>query len=114
MHYYSTTQKLLYLIIEAGSNVISFPTEVKRDPEKLPDAMIFFTQKPTDTQLHYVAMMTRDLSEQPTGVYACYNHIRQYPVPVAQHMMRRSAPLGAVSWIPVMWLTSMCGDFVLA
>lgn len=58
-------QTLCY--IQGCSNMISIATEIKRDPEKMPDAMIFYKQKPSCSTLHSIAIMTRDLSELPTG-----------------------------------------------
>ncbi|XP_045169804.2 uncharacterized protein LOC123532439 isoform X2 [Mercenaria mercenaria] len=57
-------QTLCYL--QGCSNMVSISTEIKRDPEKMPDAMIFYKQKPKDAALHSVAIVTRDLSELPT------------------------------------------------
>lgn len=54
-------------------NAISIATEIKRDPEKLPDAMIFYKSKEENAMLHSVAIMTRDLSELPTGTIECLN-----------------------------------------
>lgn len=53
--------------IHGLSNVIHVATEIKREPEKLPDAMLFYKHLPDETVVHSVAMMTRDLSELPTG-----------------------------------------------
>lgn len=58
-------QTLCYL--QGCSNMVTMPTEIKRDPEKMPDAMIYYKQKPNNNVLHSMAMMTRDLSELPTG-----------------------------------------------
>ncbi|XP_052766895.1 uncharacterized protein LOC128207773 isoform X1 [Mya arenaria] len=48
------------------SNSVSFHTEVKRDPEKLPDAMLFFKTDPEQSIIHTLAILTRDLCEQAT------------------------------------------------
>ncbi|WAQ94416.1 hypothetical protein MAR_006887 [Mya arenaria] len=48
------------------SNSVSFHTEVKRDPEKLPDAMLFFKTEPEQSIIHTLAILTRDLCEQAT------------------------------------------------
>ena len=55
--------------LHGDTNVIHVSTEVKRDPEKLPDAMLIFRHLPDDMVVHSIAMMTRDLAEQPTGLY---------------------------------------------
>lgn len=52
--------------LRGGNNVVIMATEIKRDPEKMPDAMICYKQMPADTVLHSMAIMTRDLSELPT------------------------------------------------
>lgn len=54
-------QTLCYLT--GSQNMVAMPTEIKRDPEKMPDAMIFYKQKPNNAVLHSIALMTRDLSE---------------------------------------------------
>ncbi|XP_060608547.1 uncharacterized protein LOC132760564 isoform X2 [Ruditapes philippinarum] len=61
-------QTLCYL--NGCTNVISISTEIKRDPEKMPDAMLFYKQKPNDTTLHSIAIVTRELSELPTDQIA--------------------------------------------
>ena len=48
-------------------NVIHVATEVKRDPEKLPDAMLVYQRLSNQSVVHSIALMTRDLSEMPTG-----------------------------------------------
>lgn len=75
-------QTLCY--IQGCSNVISIATEIKRDPEKMPDAMIFYKQKPSDSTLHSIAIMTRDLSELPTdqisartGMHSTYSESKR-------------------------------------
>ena len=56
------------------ANVIHIATEIKRDPDKLPDAMLIYRHLPDDTVVHSMAMMTRDLSELPTGLWMfCIN-----------------------------------------
>ena len=57
-------------------NVIHASTEVKRDPEKLPDAMLIYQRLSDQSVVHSIALMTRDLSELPTGsIYFCATQI---------------------------------------
>lgn len=56
-------------------NSISIATEIKRDPEKLPDAMIFYKSKQENVVMHSVAIMTRDLSEVATGSWKYHQSI---------------------------------------
>jgi len=62
-----TEEQHLLCYLQGCCNVVSMATEIKRDPEKLPDAMVFYRSKPDNAVLHSVAIMTRDLSELPTG-----------------------------------------------
>ena len=55
--------------LKGGRNTVFMRTEIKRDPEKLPDAMIFYKLVQEDCVLHSVAIMTRDLSELSTGLW---------------------------------------------
>lgn len=55
--------------IQGLPNVIHVATEIKRDPEKLPDAMIIYRRQPNNIVVHSIALMTRDLSELPTGIF---------------------------------------------
>lgn len=64
-----TEEQQTICFLQGCCNAVSIATEIKRDPEKLPDAMVFFKSKQDNTVLHSVAIMTRDLSELPTGMH---------------------------------------------
>lgn len=64
-----TEDQQIICYLQGCCNTVSMATEIKRDPEKLPDAMLFYKSKQENTVLHSVAIMTRDLSELPTGLF---------------------------------------------
>ncbi|XP_052248855.1 uncharacterized protein LOC127856596 isoform X2 [Dreissena polymorpha] len=84
-------QQQTICFLQGCDNSVSIATEVKRDPEKLPDAMIFYQLAGIPNSIHSVALMTRDLSELPTDAITARSGLNMGPQAIGKEKEQEDA-----------------------